>query len=130
MTTDALPSPGPASTWLTPFLLGGIGIGGALAWWFIQHNKDKKMTKLEKACVAFVIAIGERVEELEKRNAELTKDLNERPTKSQLKQAEDHAGEMIKKLSEAEERAKRAESALALLKATAAMQPKPKARRR
>lgn len=62
---------------LPGLLLGGAGIM-ALAYGMGLFGKDKKkMTKLEKACIAFVEAICERVQELEKQKADLEERLVE-----------------------------------------------------
>lgn len=63
--------------------------------------KGKKMTKLEKACVAFVIALGERMEEINKR----------------LEQRDEELRVARNDLSNAEIRAERAEAEVCDLKA-------------
>ena len=79
----------PALDWksggLLPLMMGGVGVMGALMMGLFAQ-KDKKMTKLEKACVAVVIALGEKLEELEKRNSQLTKELGESVSEKSYKE--------------------------------------------
>jgi len=77
-----------------PLLAGGIGVVGALIY-HLYGMKDKKMTKFEKACVAFVVALSEKTEELEKRRADLAE---------QLAESDRKRIEMERKLAESERR--------------------------
>lgn len=56
--------------------LGGIlGLAGYAL--FSHYLKDKKMTKLEKAFMALLMALGEKIEALQKDNDDLYKRLGE-----------------------------------------------------
>jgi hypothetical protein len=103
---------------LLPFILGGAGIMGLLGYAGL-FQKDKEMTKLEKACVALLVALGEKVEELEKRNADLAEKLAAGPSKAEFERMERRAAEQDAKLAEAVERAERAEAALAAVQTPA-----------
>ena len=78
------------------------------------------MTKLEKACVAFVIAIGEKVEDLEKRNARLTRELGESISKTQFDSLQQRAEELERKVADITTRAERAEKKVIDLEVAAA----------
>lgn len=72
--------PPPAFDWKAggwPLLAaaGGIGMLGVLGYAMGMFGKDEKMTKLEKACVAVLVALGEKVEELEKEKSRLVKEV-------------------------------------------------------
>ena len=99
-------------------LMAGAGVLGYLMMGLLQ--KDRKMTKLEKACVAFVIAIGEKVEELEKINARLTRDLGESISKKQHEELEQRAEELERKVADITTRAERAEKKVIELEVAAA----------
>jgi chromosome segregation ATPase len=88
---------------MLPALIGGAALYGILGMW--MYGKRGKMTKLEKAFTALVIALGEKVEELEKRVAELTDEINKSPKSWQLDKER-------KRADEAEVRAERAETRL------------------
>lgn len=63
--------------WLTPVLAGGYALMATMIGMGFLGKGRKKMTKLERACIAFVVAVGEKVEELEKRNNHLQTTLDE-----------------------------------------------------
>ena len=104
----------------------GAGIIGYLAMGLFQ--KDGKMTKLEKACVALLIALGEKVEDLEKRNARLMKDLGESVSKKQHEELGRRAEELERKIADITTRAERAEKKVIELEVVAAA-PKRRASR-
>ena len=104
----------------TSVLLGGVGLLGILPL-FLNHymTKDRKMTKLEKACVAFVIALSERLQETEKRNADLSKELGESVSKERHDALTRRAEELDRNLTAMTDRAERAEAKLAEVPAAA-----------
>lgn len=119
----ALPSGLPAN-WLTTGLaaaIGGVGVMAALYMGLL--GKGKKMTKLEKACVAVLVALGEKVEELEKEKSRLSKEVAETDRKrfaeaerasraeAKAEQAENRVTETIQRVDAAEVRLREVEAA-------------------
>jgi|GEM_PF-2737181 len=96
--------------------VAGVGVLGYLMMGLYDRKKGK-MTKLEKAYVALVIALGEKVEDLVKRNAQLDEILAD--TDRKLVDAQKRVDRLAAELREASERANRAEASLAELQASA-----------
>lgn len=110
------------ANWMSSVALGGMALMGILPLFLNNYLKGRKMTKLEKACVAIVIAFGEKVQELEERNETLTKELGESLSKKQREALEKQFNDLERAFVEMRERAERAEAKLA---ATPAAAPAP-----
>lgn len=118
------------ANWMTGALAGALIGGGALIaamYGMGLFGKDRKMTKLEKAFVSLVIALGEKLEETEKRRNDLSETLAETDRKlvaetrraesaeAKVGQAEARVTETIQRADVAEKRVKELEDQLRVL---------------
>jgi septal ring factor EnvC (AmiA/AmiB activator) len=92
--------------WAPSIAVAGVGVLGYLMMGL--YGKKGKMTKLEKACVAFVIAVSEKVEELVKRNAQLEETVAS--TDRKLADTQERVHRLAAELRDATDRANRAEA--------------------
>lgn len=103
------PATGSVPSWAGILPVMGL-LGAALPLFLTRYMKDRKMTKLEKACVSLVIALGEKLEESERRNEQLTKELGESASKKQYEDLVRRADDLEGRLAEMTGRAERAEA--------------------